>query len=817
MKRLHLIGISATALGASAAQAQVNTAPPPVAAAPDQGDARDAGIAEVIVTATRVATTLQKTPQAITAIGGDDLQRLGVVSPQDLNKLVTGLNVESNGSNSAIFIRGVGSRTLNATSDPAIAFGVDGVYFSRAAGLGTVFFDLERVEAVKGPQGTLYGRNATGGALNLITRRPQLGQRSAIGEIEVGNYDAVRAFAAVNLPLGEKAALRVAGQSTYNSGFLSDGYSDTDVKAGRVSIVLEPSSGLSIYASADYAAQGGQGPGYTPLGPSTLAGGITTRFVVPGSPFTGPSDPRVNAALQAAAPPAAVPGPTAGIFCRAMVVGAPGPNGVPARPLCGQPLGIAAIRADEFLDNQFYGGNVTVEADLGFAALTAIGGYRATDLRTVQRPDINRQFLVQHSDQYSAEVRLSSRANDDGPLKWVLGGYYLREDQTSDAVISSNDQAIPVPTTPVFCATAPVAGFCVARPPLIQNRLELNEPDITNETYAGFGQATLSLTGWLRVTGGIRFTHEEKSARGGSTTLFYTVPAGTSRTYPSAGAVSFDNTSYRAGIEADIAPRSMLYAHYSTGFHAGGFNPGVPTGPNPYFYAPETVKSYVVGIKNRFFDNRLQLNVEGFWLDYNNYQYTSLGAINDGSPQCSASPLACPTTVRIDNAPGARIKGVEADVALRVGAHGTFDMNILYNDARYREFGVPNFFTGVVTSYAGVGLPSANKWTIAGGYTQEFPLADGARVTATARTQYRNGVFLWYTQLPSQYQEGYTRSDLVLGYEAPDERWNLRAFVRNLENKATAISGTGVNATTGLFFTVLNPPRTYGAAFGFKF
>ncbi len=809
------IGVSAIALTATAAHAQVSTAPP-VPAAQDGTALDETGIAEVIVTAQRIETTLQRTPQAITAISGDALQRAGVATAQDLSKLVTGLNVESNGSNSAIFIRGIGSRTLTAVADPAIAFGVDGVFYSRAQGLSSQFLDLERVEAVKGPQGTLYGRNATGGAINLITRRPKLGELGLVGEFEVGNYEAIRAFAAVNVPLGERAALRLAAQSTYNSGYMSDGYNDTNIKVLRASLVFEPTGRLSVFASVDYSRQEGQGPGYIPIGPSTLPGGSTTRFIVPDDPFTGASDPRINAALQAVAPPQRVPGPNPNtIYCRAQVVGPPTPAGVPARPLCGNPLGIDQITADGYLANEFFGGNLTVDADLGFATLTAIGGYRGTDIDTLQRVELGRQQLRSTADQYSAEVRLASNRDATGPLKWVVGGFYLREDQTSFANIESSNMAVPAPGA--FCATVPVAGFCVAAPPLIQNRLVLSDPDITSETYAGFGQATLSLTDWFRVTGGIRYTHEKKAEQGGSTTLVYLVPAGLTRTYPSVGSVKFNDTSYRAGVELDVGPRSMAYAHYSTGFHAGGFNLGVENGPNTFYYQPEKVKSYVVGIKNRFFQNRVQLNIEGFRLDYNNYQFTSLGFINDGSPTCVAVRTACPLTVRTDNARGARLQGVEADLVWRVFSEGTLDVNVLYNDAKYRSFDVANAFTGAITSYAGVQLPSANKWTIGGGYTHRFPLANGGGIVADARTQYRDGTFIWYTRLPSQYQEGYTRTDLTLGYEAPDQRYSFRVFVRNLEDKATTFQGATVNATTGYMFSVLNPPRTYGAALGFKF
>ena len=226
------------------------------------------GLRDIIVTATKVETVLQRTPQAITAIDGRSLVQAGVATAQDLNKLVPGLQIEQNGSSSSIYIRGVGSRVVGPNQDPAVAFSVDGVYYSRASGTTTTLFDLDRIEVVKGPQGTLYGRNATGGAVNVVSRRPRIGERSVDGEIEVGNFNAVRAVVGVNLPLGERAALRIAGQSNYNSGFLSDGYNDTNIKAVRLGLLVEPTPALLIFVRRLF------GPGRSGRGrPFQVAGG----------------------------------------------------------------------------------------------------------------------------------------------------------------------------------------------------------------------------------------------------------------------------------------------------------------------------------------------------------------------------------------------------------------------------------------------------------------------------------------------------------------------------------------------------------------
>lgn len=796
----------------SSAQSPAGADPIAASAQSDGGD----GLRDIIVTATKVETVLQKTPQAISIIDGKALVEAGVSTAQDLNKLVPGLQIEQNGSSSSIYIRGVGSRVVGPNQDPAVAFSVDGVYYSRASGTTTTLFDLDRVEVVKGPQGTLYGRNATGGAVNVVSRRPRLGERTFDGEIEVGNYNAIRVVGGVNLPLGDRAALRIAGQSIYNSGFLSDGYNDTNVKAARISLLAEPSETISVFLSADYSTQGGQGPGVVITGPSVNNTSIGTRFVVPGDPFTGPSDPRSNAVLAAAIPAQGVAGPGAGTFCRAQVIGPPTPAGVPARLLCMYPLGVAPIAADGFLNNEFYGANLTVNADVGFADVTAVGGFRKTRIDALQRVDFGRQVTLGDVDQFSAELRIASSAADQGPIKWLVGGFYMKEDQDAFSVISSNNQAIGGPS--VVCATPPVGGFCVARPALIQQETRIADPKLVNENYAGFGQVTVAPVQWLRVTGGIRYTHERKTEEGGLITSVYAPPV-PPRSFPSRGGVKFNDTSYRAGVEIDVAPRSMVYATFSTAFHAGGFNIGLEQGPNRYEFSPEKVKSYVVGIKNRFFDNRLQLNVEGFWNDYDDYQQSSLGYINDGSQTCTVLLIrtTCPLTLRIDNAAKARIRGIETDILLRVFGRGTLSANILYNDAKFLRFDVVNAFTNAVTRYAGATLPGVNSFTVAGGYTHVFPLRDGGEVVASARTIYRNAAFLWFERLQSQFQPAYTRTDLTLGYVAPGRTWRLTGFVRNVENTAALNQGGPLNAASGLRFSNLNPPRTAGVILGLNF
>lgn len=817
--------------------AQENRAPPSgppgsstggetVAVPPTGGTqpAETGGIADIIVTAAKVTSNVQKVPVAISTFSGEELARAGVTDVQQLNKLVPGVRVEQSGGGSAsFFIRGIGSTVLNAFGDPANAFSVDGVYYSRPTGPGATLYDVARIEVLKGPQGTLYGRNATGGAFNVITNRPSQ-TRGGEFSLEVGNYQEVRANAAINIPVSSALAVRVAAQATTRDGYFSDGYDDDNVKAVRGSLLWKPSDALSVFLSADYAHTGGQGAGTIPIGPGRVLPG---RYVVPGDARVGPSDPRIRAYANAASlsgSPILVNTPTATICLGVRLP----TNG--AIPLCSYPLGIPGTRPDGFVDNENFGVNLTVDYKFDFATLTAIGGYRGTKTNTRLYIGPAGQNQNTDVDQYSAEVRLAS--NDRGQsFKWILGAFYLNEDQSFIGRFESDNLAIPnpaaTPGSPLPATTClpvnPLApplpvGLCATSVTVIQNAFALNLPNVENETYAFFGQGTYSLTDWLRATAGIRYTRETKDSRNGISSQFYTRPAGVVTNYPSAGSADFHDTSYRAGIEADVARRSMAYAQFSTAFHAGGINLGVPQGPAAYFYRPEKVKSYTVGSKNRFLNNTLQLNVEGFWLDYTNLQVNSLGRINDGSVPCSNLNIsaACPLALRTDNAGKARFRGVETDVQWQPWRGASVFANVLYNDSRYKQFSIPDV-TGALVSYAGLRVGAVSKWTVSGGLSQRFELANGGAIIPEARTQYKGDTFMYYVHAAGNFQKAYTRTDLTLTYEAPDRRFSVSGFVRNLENHDTLLQGYTLNAETGVPWNFLNPPRTYGVLLGARF
>ena len=709
---------------------------------------------EIIVTAERRSESLQNVAIPISAVSGDELIAAGVSDVNNLSKLVPALVVaQSAGPAMNFFVRGVGTFAQSIQRENSVAFNFDGVYIgSPTAPLGT-FYDLERVEVLKGPQGTLYGRNATGGSINVLPKRPSLAGTEANVTAEYGNYDAKKLTGGLNIPLGESLAVRVAGQVVdRDEGYLSDGTDDERGAAGRISLLFQPSSDFSATLVGDYFKQGGKGAGGV-LQPSSL---------VPTAPNPddriGSSDPRSTAEL----------------FLRFPTVRS----------------GLVTVPIDNsFNRSQNYGINATIEGNVGFATLTTIAAYRNSrpDYRSIS---FGYPFLGdENNSQTSVEARLAS--NGDDPLQYVVGGYmFLENKEGTDSI----DQG-PINTT----------TFTVKQ---------------DSEIYAAFGQATYDLTDVLRLVGGIRYTQESKKQNSLFTQTSPTNPNPPPR--PVLGDVTFSSTTYKGGIEYDIAPRSLLYANVSTGFKAGGFFLGI--GKNSYL--PEKITAYTIGSKNRFLDNRLQFNLEAFYWDYRDQQITFIG------PLQNAPGVFVPSSSTA-NVGESRIYGTDAELSFQLTPNDLFSAELQYVNSEYTSFdyvqisanGAPPRVTCAVTPSSTVptnaptrlfdvdcaGKPGINspEWSANLGYQHRFELGEYALV-ASARSRIESSRFLTLEYLDDSRQGSFTSSDASLTFEAPEAKWSITGFVNNIEDDTVMSGSSGVRPFLNVTYTSLRPPRTYG-------
>lgn len=737
------------------------------ASAQDAAPAEEEGLGEIIVTAQRREENLQRAAIAVSTVTGDALTQQSITQATDITRLVPSLQIAPAASFTQIYLRGVGTFGANAFADQGVAFNLDGVYLSRPSAPAGLFYDLERLEVLKGPQGTLYGRNASGGAVNVITAKPKVGEFGGFVTAEYGNYDTVKASGAINVALGSRAAFRISAQHAERDGYFSDGYDDEDTQAVRGQLRFESGTGFDANLMIDYAHVGGQGSGGTIMP------------LLDGKNRLGPSDPRVIAAYRSRPPTPPVPQITA--------------------------------TDDGFQDNKYFGAQMTLNADLGFATLTVVPAYRRVDLDFVSYASSFLIDVTDVSDQMSLETRLS---NQSDRLKWVLGSYYFVEDIRANQFFNQASNGTRIVS------------------------------DLETSSIAAFGEATFSVSDRFRVTGGLRYTKDNKKQTTNAQTLPFVgfVPPGPPLFIPiilniptfATSDVDFKKTTWKAGVEFDVGPRSLLYATVATGFKSGVLFSAL--GRN--FSNPETLTAYTIGSKNRFLDNRLQLNVEAFYWDYKDQQISGLGPVQVATTP--AGPIFGPVFLT-QNAGKATIKGAEAELLFQPVRDGTLSINLQYLDAKYDRLAYRAYSTSgaqpvigcAVTPTTDVGasptarifavdcsgrrLPQAPKWALNAGYEQGIDLGGSGRLILGADTRIESSRFLSLEFIPLGTQKSYMMSNARITWETMEGKLALTGFINNIENELVFANSLQSPAKPGTVYNQIRPPRTYGVRAMFKF
>lgn len=744
--------------------------------------AQNASLGDIVVTAQRREQSVQKTALAIEVLSGNALEQRGVTQSTDLTRVTTGVQASSGGFNQ-IYIRGVGDVGASIGANPAVVTNLNGIPISRGQIISGNFFDLERIEVLKGPQGTLYGRNATGGVVNMIAVKPKLGQLGGFASATIGNYGTQAGEGAINVPVGASAAVRLSGQVSDRSGYLKDGSDDDKHQSVRLQTLVE-SGALTAQLRASYVHLGGVGAGSTP---STTPG--LSAWTGGGS--KGASDYYIaladanSVASHGASPPSFLLARTDGykLF---------------------QDTNSLAV------DGQF-------DYDLDGATITVIPAYRKSHIRygivpsylyTSGGTSSGTSTDGERSTNRSIEARIG---NNGAKLKWVAGLFAFKEDQSTDFIVDSG---------------------------LIQ-RLHISS-DLDTKSIAFFGEGTYSVSDAFRLTAGARYTSEKRS----SSNLTY---AGISPTVignclPPAfapgvncsiiPATSFDSsktfkrTTWRVGVEVDLAEQNMLFANIATGFKAGGFNQAIdPTNPSQVLpFNPEKITAYTVGLRNRFADNKIQLNVEGFYWDYKGLQLSQV--IIDG-----AGNMALAT----QNAGAARIYGMNVDFTARPFRNTTFRAAVEYLNAEYKDYTfvqaaafTPPGSTGCAVSpsnitpgpvgpfvevnCSGRTLARAPKWSGNVSISQVFDLSNGGNFTFdgdlsfASKREVTSNSFTPESRAPS-----YSNLSASLTYNEPNGKWSIGGYVRNITNTIAFLGGGEQSAFVPQYIsTSILPPRTYG-------
>jgi iron complex outermembrane recepter protein len=744
-----------------------------------------ATLEEVVVTAQRREENLQKAAIAITAVSGDAVARAGVTDTSQLTRIAPSLQVGTTvGTMSQYYLRGVGNPNFNSLSDAAVSFNIDGVPLVRTAAIQGLFYDIERVEVLKGPQGTLYGRNATGGAVNVITIKPTLGETSGYVNGEVGNYEAVKVTAAINLPLGENTALRLAGITSDHDGYYTDDTGDEELRSVRAQIVHQANEDLRLQGGFDYTTAGGNGSGATVYGLD-----LDDRI--------GVLDPRAGA-----------------VYSRSLA------------PLAGNFL--HPLTSPPFQDNEYWSVHAQLDWTTPIGTLTVLPAYRDSDIfYRISSPTFTANEKLK-TDQTTIEARLAS--DGDQRLSYLVGAFYLKENALETFGY----------TQQYFNAH----GFF----------------DTETTSYAAFGRLTFKVTDAFRLTGGVRYTTDQKKGllqaynlivicpsflAGGPLCLNtpplpvqfdvppqFVLPNGAPipvQPWGPSGAIvtnglainnvdkDFRKTTYRLAFEYDLAPDSLLYGSYETGFKAGGFFNSID---NPT-YNPETISAFTLGSKNRFLGDRLQLNIEAFYWKYKDQQVSHFRLNSQGGSEFVT-----------ENVGETEIKGVEVEAQAIAWEGATLNAAVQYLDAKYSDFvysnpavngppvtGCPFSFTGTAfqVNCSGRQAINAPKWTISAGLEQVLRFSNDGKLTFNADVRYQTSTFTGFEQIEGQEQKAYATLDLQLAYAFPGEKLTVAAFGNNVTDETIVGFSSPHPFSRALIVESLRPPRTYGVRVGYKF
>ncbi len=709
-------------------------------------------LGEIVVTAEKHEVSLQKSALTIQVVSGNELARAGISQVSDLQTIVPGVVIGVGGDNDQIFIRGVGSFADSPLSSPGVAFNVDGVYVGRPDGLSSNFYDIARVEVLKGPQGTLYGRNANGGSINVVTNDPKLGRDSADIETEFGNYGLVHVDGAANIAIGSDSALRASFNVIRRDGYLSDGTDDDVESAGRIRYKFQPNDDLSVFFNTDYVHIGGRGSGsvWLPRPPDASPWEATTSAVS-------------NEYLHSL--------PPTGFLVADQV-----PNSLE--------------------DSSLFNVSSQIDWRTPVGTLTLLPAYRYTNTDSLTYDGL-RYGQQTHSDQKSMEGRLSDTS---GALTWVVGAYYF-------------DEAIRGASN-IFQGVA------------LQYILVNSVP--TTKASAAFGQLTYSVVDDLRLILGGRYTREHDLLTGAIHNLAVD-PASLVEDF--GGNETFSAFTYKGGLEYDLAPTSMLYVTYSTGFKSGGLSQTVAP---LNVYQPEKLASLELGSKNRFVGNRLQVNLSAYQWRYKDLQ----------DSRVNFDPLGNANFITF-NSGDAIIEGGTAELIGKLTDRDTLSLSTEYANSHYTSFNfqVPEAFFDPASSGCNISGPYAHGATIpynsagrttnvgplpivvgncAGfqvarvplwsgtvGYDHVFDLSDGASLRAGTRMRFVTAEWLSIDFISAERAKAYEVLDADLTYSHA-KQWSVSLFGRNLGNTVYYTGGIQQTFVGGLFAANIGAPRTYG-------
>ncbi len=757
-----LIALSTGSIGVAQAQIAADQATASAPAPKEQSED------VVIVTAQRRGENIQDVPISIQALSADDLVEQGVSQVQDLQKVVSNVTITSplgQGSAPAINIRGIGLNDFNTNNSGPNGIYVDEFAVSSPNAQGLSFFDLERVEVLKGPQGTLYGRNSSGGAVNITTARPD----SDFGynlRASYGSFDSVDVEGAVTGSLGETMSGRLSAMYKYSEGFMYNHLYDrhengVDMWGVRGQLAFEPTDEFRALLKLQAVRNSTRAPMYKHFG----------TF----DPVTGDlcsvADIRANNCVD--------------------LFGYGGRKGFYEGDWDN---GDAKVSVDD------YNATLRMEYELGGGLnLVSVTGYNYNDRFHPEQSDagpaqslsINFGAL---SKEFTQEVRLSQ---DAGPLTWVVGAFYIDE-----RIKQNQPLSVLLDLDDLLGGPGSADGIAY-----IQDSLNRQ----TTQSEAIFGQLEYRLDDQWSLIAGVRQTWEDRSFWTYNATRFQ---QGGKGNFAAPDLISQfdlgltdDNFSYRLGTNYKLSDDVLLFASVSTGYKAGGFNGGFLSQDaaertlqlQPF--KPETVTAYEAGFKSELADGAVTLNASAFYNDYKDQQVSILRLIPDPSSLTGTRILFA-----LSNADEARVYGIDADAKWEVTPDFNLTAQLGLIDAEFTKF------ITATADLSGNKLSLAPKVTATLGANYSMDLGFGI-LNAQYSASYRSKQFFEPTNDPSLYQDGYWLQNARLGLSFGDDAYEVALFARNLADEEYLIWDAALVDPFGINTGTTGEPRFIGIEF----
>jgi iron complex outermembrane receptor protein len=723
------------------------------ALAADTTSASDAPtVEEIVVTAQKRAENLQDVPIAITALTGETLQNQRVGNLLGLTGLAPALQIKTddNAANPRIFIRGVGVNDFNPSTASAVGIYVDGVYIASPLAQLASFYDLQQVEVLRGPQGTLYGRNTTGGAINVITKKPTDTLEGDIA-LDYGRFNAVNVQGGVGGPIvAGKIDFRISALYNKDDGYTlnrltGDHGNNADRWAVRGQLRLRPNDNVTDDVSVSYShSQGGSIWAYNrSLLPQTAAATGPDGLCKPGYYTSGD---------------------------------------------CTNVFGYANTSSNLYQGDysfegkdelKIYGASNTLNYDQGNMSLVSVTSYQRADRDDQEETDANpipiiTARYVARQTTFSQELRLQSN-DKTSPLRWVAGIYAAYDNLHNNSAYD----VLPL-------LRDPLNGNPGGADPA--NSIALFGWPLTQKTwsFALFGQVDKDLTDRLTLTAGLRYSTDDKQfhyvsqAENGAIPIF---------TYD--GKKSFSSVSGRLGLQYKLTDQVNLYATYNRGTKSGGFFSGQTTDPADLGpYSDETVNAYEIGAKSELFDRRLRANFSAFYYDYKDLQvYTQV--VRSGLD-----------VQLFTNASAARMYGAEAELQATPARGLDLSLGVSLLSAEYKDF------QSAGNDYSGNTLPSAPKASLNGAVHYEHDLPVGS-FSGQVDFTYRTKVYFDTANTERLSDPARTFVNAQAGWKLADGRYEIGVWGHNVFDE-TNISDITPIASLGFDVFSVGAPRTYG-------